>query len=109
MDERVIKFGEIAKKRWEYLDNGDSSKGNKCYDELLLIAKELRDEGNLIILNVLLDDENEGVQFEVATKLVTLNLKNAENTLEKLSEKKGVLPFSAKMTLRQWRAGNLKF
>ncbi|CAH2715096.1 hypothetical protein BACCIP111895_02280 [Neobacillus rhizosphaerae] len=109
MDERAPKFGDIAKKRWEYLNNDDSTKGNNCYDELLSIAIELRNEGKLHELGGLLDNENEGVQFEAATKLLTLNFEKAEKTLEKLTEKKGVLPFSAKMTLRQWRAGNLKF
>ncbi|MGD6842173.1 hypothetical protein ACQCVH_06580 [Bacillus infantis] len=109
MDERAAKFGEIAMKRWEYLNIEDSTKGNKCYDELLTIAIELRNEGNLHELDGLLDSENEGVQFEAATKLLTLNFEKAEKTLEKLTDKKGILPFSAKMTLRQWRAGNLKF
>lgn len=109
MDEGAAKFGEIAMKRWEYLNIDDSTKGNNCYDELLAIAIELRNEGKLHELDGLLDSDNEGVQFEAATKLLTLNFEKAEKTLEKLTEKKGILPFSAKMTLRQWRAGNLKF
>jgi methionine synthase I (cobalamin-dependent) len=109
MDERVINFSEMAKKRWEYLDNDDSTMGNKCYEELLKLAQELRDEGKLQKLDVLLDNENEGVLFETASKLLTLNLRKAEQTLERLADKKGVLPFTAKMTLKQWKAGKLKF
>lgn len=109
MDERVNKFKEIAKKRWEYLKKDDSKAGNKCYDELLSIAVELCNENQLHELSVLLDNENDGVRFEAASKLLTINFEKAVNTLEKLTEKKGTLPFSAKMTLRQWKVGNLKF
>jgi hypothetical protein len=42
MNERIARFRELSIKRWGYLDNGDSKNGNKCYDELLAIAKELR-------------------------------------------------------------------
>ncbi|MEH7348808.1 hypothetical protein [Gottfriedia acidiceleris] len=103
------KFKEIAKKRWEYLNNDDSTKGNKYYDELLSIAKDLHSENKLHELCVLLENENIGVQFESASKLLTLSIDKVVKTLETITEKKGTLPFSAKMTLRQWRAGNLKF
>lgn len=109
MDARVNKFGEIAMRRWQYLNNDDSTMGNKYYDELLILARELRDEGKLQELDVLLDNENEGVQFETASKLLTLNVTKAEQTLERLADKKGILPFTAKMTLRQWKIGKLRF
>lgn len=109
MDARVVQFKEIALKRWIYLEEGDSKKGNKYYDELLSIATELRDDGRLIDLECLLDEENDGVKFEVASKLLTVDNIKAEKVLIKITEKKGTLPFTAKMTLKQWKAGNLKF
>lgn len=109
MDARVIRFKEIASDRWGHLENGDSNKGNKCYDELLDIAVELRSEGKLIELETLLDDIEDGVKFEAASKLLTINSKKAEKALVSITEKKGALPFTAKMTLKQWKAGKLKF
>jgi len=109
MNDRIVRFRELSIERWKYLNDGDSKNGNKCYDELLAIARELRIENKLQDLDILLDDENDGVKFEAGTKLLTINSKKAEKTLEKLTEKKGTLPFTVKMTLKTWRAGNLSF
>ena len=109
MDTRVSKFEEVAKERWIYLEEGDSKKGNKCYDELLSIATELRNEGKLNELECLIDVDDDGVKFEVASKLLTVDNVKAEQVLLKITEKTGTLPFTAKMTLKQWRAGKLKF
>lgn len=109
MDARVSRFQELAKERWIYLEEGDSKNGNKCYDELLAIAKELRNEGKLNSLESLLVVDDDGVKFEAASKLLTVDNTNAEQVMVKITEKKGTLPFTAKMTLKQWRAGNLKF
>ena len=109
MHRRIERFREVAIERWVHLDEGNSKKGNKCYGELLKIAQELRNENQLEDLEILLDDENDAVKFEAGTKLLTINSKRAEQTLEKLTKKKGTLPFTIKMTLKTWRAGNLSF
>lgn len=109
MDARVEKFREVAEKRWKYLDEGNSKEGNKCFDELLEIAKELRSENKLLELEQLLNDPSEGVKFEASSKLLTVNSKKAEKAMTEITKKKGSLPFTAKMTLKQWKAGNLKF
>ncbi len=109
MDDRVLRFKEAAHDRWVYLEDGNSKKGNKCYEELLTIAQELQNEGKLHELEVLLDESDDGVIFEAASKLLTINIKKAVEAMNSVASKKGILPFSAKQTLKQWKEGNLKF
>lgn len=109
MDARILNFKEIAHERWVQLEDGNSKKGNKCYEELLAIAIELRDENKLNELEVLLDESDDGVIFEAASKLLTVNHKKAAKAMDDVASKKGILPFSARQTLKQWKSGRLKF
>ena len=87
MDKRVKRFQEVAKKRWQCLNSGDSKNGNECYDILLKIAKELREEKLLIKLEILLNEKNEGVIFEASSKLLTINSKKALKAIKKITSK----------------------
>ena len=38
----IEEYRKIAKERWEYLEHGNSRKGNKCFDKLDKIANSPR-------------------------------------------------------------------
>jgi len=101
MDKEVMEFRSIAKERWVYLENGDSKNGNKCFDRLGKLVSTLKDRNDLEKLVVLLDDMDDGVKFEAASKLLSLYPNESESALKCVSQKKGVLPFAAKQTLKQ--------
>lgn len=108
MDNNIAKFKCIAQKRWEYLEKGDSKNGNKCFDELTKLVSELKIKNELDKLIALLEDTNDGVKFETASKLLLLYPTKAEPVLEHLANKRGILPFAAKQTLKQWKAGKIE-
>jgi Fic family protein len=107
MDIRVERFKDTAKDRWIHLKKGDSKKGNNCYDILNELANELHKEGKLIELEVLLEESDDGIKYEAASQLLTINSQKAEKALNKITENKGSLPFVAEMTLRHWKEGKL--
>lgn len=108
MNKKTEEFRNIAEKRWEYLEKGDSRNGNKCFEELEKLIIEFKEEGNLENLIVLLEDSNDGVKLEVASKLISYYPVKSVQVLESLACKRGILPFTAKQTLKQWKAGVMK-
>ena len=106
MNNKIEEFKNIAKKRWVYLENGDSKNGNKCFNELEKIIKEYKQNDNLEKLLVLLEDSNDSVKFEIASKLVKFYPGKSIPVLESLANKRGILPFAAKQTLKQWKFKN---
>ena len=108
MDKKIERFRDIAEKRWEYLEKGDSKNGNKCFDELEKMIIELKAENNLKGLIVLLEYPDDGVKLETASKLLSLYPTKSVQVLESLAMGRGILPFTAKQTLKQWKAGKMK-
>lgn len=108
MNKKVEQFRDIAEKRWEYLEKGDSKNGNKCFDELQKLIVEFKAENNLESLIVLLENPNDGVKLETASKLLSFYPAKSVQVLESLAVKRGILPFTAKQTLKQWKAGKMK-
>lgn len=102
MDKRIDEFRKLSEERWHYLENGNSVKGNKCYDALTLIADALVSENRIYDLSILLGDSCDGVRFEVASKLLFANYPSAEGTLVELAAKRGIIAFVAKQTLKEW-------
>ena len=102
MDGMVLKFQQIAREKWQYLEAGNARKGNRCFDQLKKLAGELTERNMLRDLIPLLDDPEDGVKFEAAAALLPLNLKKTEETLLALSEKRGLIPFNAERTLIWW-------
>lgn len=101
-------FRKIAKERWEYLEHGNSRKGNVCFDKLKRISTEMYEKNQLQQLSVLLNDADDGVIFEAATKLLFAYPEQAIHALNKLSKRRGMISFCAEQTIRQWKAGKMK-
>ena len=92
-------------------EEGNSNMMNKQSRIIIRLRKELKknSESGLKQLKPLLAHENDYVKLTVASSLIPLIPKEAENTLKELAMKRGLLGFEAQMTLQEWKKGNLKF
>ena len=45
MDKIIKEFRILAEERWYHLENGDSKRGNKCFDKMTKIVEVLKEEG----------------------------------------------------------------
>lgn len=103
MNNKVEIFRETAIERWKHLDNGNASKGNKCYNKLIKLYDDLAAEDGTDELALLLDDSNNSVRYECATKLLFSHSKKAQMILEELCNEKGHIAFVAEQTLKWWK------
>lgn len=87
-----------------------AKRANGAFDEAVAIAKELNRRGNggLELFLSLLQSPNAAVRMSAAGLLLPTIPEQAEPVLEALTEQPRSLGISAKMTLREWRAGRLK-
>ena len=87
-----------------------SRKANKLFDRLHAIALQLRvdDQGRAGLEN-LLQHESRGVRLTAASDCLAWGSPAAETALEKLVETPGTHSLNAEMTLREYRAGRMKF
>jgi len=83
---------------------------NTAYSRLIYALKQLHaTDSNLDVLSPLLKHENESVRTFAATALLfSTYSREAENFLERESVAKGLIAFSAEMTLTEFKAGRLK-
>ncbi len=84
-------------------------KANKFYTIIEKRKKWLVDHNELCNVNFLelLNHENDYVRLHVACALLHEKTEEALNTLKYLSEKKGILGFSAKMTISEYKKGHI--
>jgi len=92
-------------------DEADSKKSNKIHDKKNKFYYEIRDNINLYIDDLigLLNSENNYVKSEIAFLLLPYRTEEAKKALEEVSTKRGTVAFTAKMTLKLWNEGKLKF
>lgn len=107
MDERILKFQQIARERWQYLEEGNARKGNRCFDQLEKIATKMKENNRIGELSILLDDPADSVRYETAVNLLPVSqyTQKAEEVLEKIGEGRGMLPFTAREDLAFWQSG----
>lgn len=92
-------------------EEGDSKKSNKIYDKKNKFYHEIKENINLYIndLIISLNNENDYVKSEIAFLLLPYKTEEAKKALEEVSIKRGTVAFTAKMTLKLWNEGKLKF
>lgn len=92
-------------------DEADSKKSNKIHDEKNKFYYEIRKNINLYINDLidLLNNENNYVKSEVAYLLLPYKTEETKKALEEVSTKRGNVAFTAKMTLKLWNEGKVKF
>ena len=82
----------------------------KCYAEMDLVFREMRDGNELSQIVDLLDHDNDHVKLWVSTHLLVFDEEMARKSLNLLrGDQTSMIGFSAEMTLREWEKGNLTY
>ncbi|GAA5212345.1 DUF2019 domain-containing protein [Microbacterium kyungheense] len=88
----------------------NSTKANRLFDRIHALAVELRRSGNgRRELEKLLTSENRAIRYKSASDCLAWDCKDAIVALEGLVEPRGPYSLDAEMTLREYRAGQMKF
>jgi hypothetical protein len=91
-------------------EEGDHKKANRAYARLNSAYRMLKEKDpDLHDLVTLIDHSDISVRLWSAAHLLLINSKVALPVLEKISEDKGPVAFSAEMTIKQWKGGKLFF
>ena len=91
-------------------ESGDHKRANLGYSRLNDSYKKLKEQDpNLCALEPLLNNSDKSVRSWAASHLLLVNSEVALPILEKISQEKGTVAFSAEMTIKQWREGKLNF
>jgi len=109
-DEALQLFEECSIKQAEATETGNYKEGNKNYDIIIACILYLYKCQQLKLLNPFLDHQNVGVRQWAAFALLTIEQRKAENTLKEIMNgHNGIHCGNAKITMREWKRGNLKF
>jgi hypothetical protein len=92
-------------------ESGDYRAGNRAHERLAKAYRTLRERGPASQAKVLtlLKDSDVGVRAWAAAHALEFDPAAAEPVLTKLAAQPGLVGFGAQMTLREWRAGRLRF
>jgi len=93
-------------------ESGDPKKGNRASDQLVAINSELRRRGPQAhrSLLTLLADAHPAVRGWAGSQVLEFAPGEGERALEEVSRTaKGLIGLTAEWTLREWRAGRLRF
>jgi hypothetical protein len=87
-----------------------AKEANRAFDEAVAIARELkrRDKQGLELLLALFQSPTPAIRMTAAGLLLPTAPDKAEPVLQQLTKEPRNIGLSAKMTLREWRAGRLK-
>jgi len=98
-------------KNGKYLDKGDPKNANKQFRILVNIKTDLNSNQGYGLDKLLpyLEFPNEYVRLHTASIVIPIAPERAKDVLGELSQKRGNIGFTAKMTLSEWEKGNLKF
>lgn len=109
--ELVEDFRAAAHSRWVKLAEGDPKTANKLFDRLTGIYVELKQRGqaDLGLLLPMLDDIDPAVRLDAGALALEFASDRAERVLQETATLRGLIGFTAKMTLREWHAGRMTF
>jgi len=110
--EQLIEMTKTASaERWRAINAGKSKGGNRMFDLLVSIRRELRTRGvdAQRRLMGLLDDPDPGTRCWAAVSVLEFAPSEGERVLAELAKlPDSLVGFSAEMTLEQWKAGTFK-
>ena len=89
--------------------SGDYKAGNVAFDKLLALVPAIRKygvEGEDALLRLTMDP-NDSVVCWAATNLLKSHEEKAITALERIAAKSGIIAFSAKLVIQQWKKGEL--
>lgn len=101
------RFEEAALKHAEATETGDYIQANKSYQVIAKSVRYLKETNNLRQLSKLLDSESVGVRMWAATYLLPIFERNAMQILQSIASGDNIHSLTAKMTINEWRKGNL--
>jgi hypothetical protein len=105
-------YEEAATMQWQALQDANAKAANSQYKRIVSVWKELRGRGKdgQVALSRLMVSSNPHVRVWAASHVLEFDPGPAEAELERLaSGPPSIVRLDAEMTLKQWRAGNLKF
>lgn len=110
-DQLVEKTRTLSAERMRAIYAGKPKDGNRMFDLLVAIHRELRARGMEAQrqLLVLLDDPDLGTRCWAATAVMEFAPEEGERVLADLAKNAGgLVGFSAEWALEEWKAGTLK-
>ena len=110
-DQLIEKTRILSADRWRAIYAGKPKDGNRMFDLLVAIHRELRARGIEAQRQLLglLDDPDPGTRCWAATAVLEFASAEGERVLTDLSKNvDGLVGFSAEWTLEKWRAGTFK-
>ncbi|OJT22044.1 hypothetical protein BO221_25225 [Archangium sp. Cb G35] len=110
--EQLIEMTRTASaERWRTINAGKSKDGNRMFDLLVAIRRELRARGLDAQRQLLglIDDPEPGTRCWAAVSVLEFAPGEGERVLAELAKlPDSLVGFSAEMTLEQWKAGTFK-
>lgn len=105
----VVDFIESAINDGIAQEEGNANQSNKCYRRIEKRIKWLTEHGELgnAMFLELLNHRDDYVKYHTACALLHEKEDMAIDTLKVISEKKGILGFSAKMTISEYEKGHI--
>jgi len=101
------KFVEFSLKRF---NAKTSATANRYFQKIKDISIEMVNSDSIFELKNLFNHENAAVRCNAAFALLPFDTFEAEKVLEELAMQRGSFIYlEARMTLQEWRKGNLKF
>ncbi|WP_309892055.1 DUF2019 domain-containing protein [Archangium sp.] len=110
-EQLIEKTRTLSAERWRAIYAGNPKDGNRMFDVLVAIHRELRARGMEAQQQLLglLDDPDPGTRCWVATAILEFAPTEGERVLTDLSKTiDGLVGFSAEWALGKWKAGTLK-
>ena len=101
-------FVEAAIKHAEATKEADYKTGNKNFLKKIAAVSYLKEHNSIHELLQYLNHNDVGVRLAAATYLLPQYEEKGIKVLEEIAKIAGPPSFDAKMTLREWRNGNLK-
>lgn len=110
-EQLIEKTRTLSAERWRAIYAGKPKDGNRMFDLLVAIRRELRKRGMEAQrqLLALIDDPDPGTRCWAAISVLEFAPDEAERVLTELARSAGgLVGFSAEWTLEEWKAGTLK-
>lgn len=110
-DQLIEETRSLSAQRWRAINAGKPKDGNRMFDLLVAIRRELRTRGMDAQRRLLglLDDPDPGTRCWAAVSVLEFAPSEGERVLADLARHaEGLVGFSAEWTLEKWKAGTLK-
>ena len=110
-EQLIEKTRSLSAERWRAIYAGRPKDGNRMFDLLVAIRRELRTRGMEAQRQLLslVDDPYPGTRCWAAASVLEFAPDEGERVLTELAKApNGLIGFSAEMTLEQWKAGTFK-